>query len=82
MDLRLIVSSLKDNRKTNDAGAGKFVSSAFNSKYYKDKLKSVLVSKLQVNALSKNFPGLDEETISSTPMPLFWLWGLSVKFTS
>lgn len=72
MDLR----DFSNAANTTKVGAAEFAPTVFNSKYYKDKMKTVLASKYQLDAIVKDFPGLDEDTIPSIAVPFLLIMAL------
>lgn len=75
MDLRFVSSSLADSNKTVDMSTGEFAPCVYKSKHYKDKLKTALASKSQMNDIFQKFPGLTEEIITSTAIPFILVMG-------
>ncbi|KAI7889441.1 uncharacterized protein EV154DRAFT_408358, partial [Mucor mucedo] len=47
-----------------------FAKKETDSKYYKDLLKAVISSKIHLNELIKDFPGMNQEKIKNLQMPL------------
>ncbi|KAI9358471.1 hypothetical protein BD770DRAFT_387377 [Pilaira anomala] len=85
MDLRLINLSVEDLKEALDIGNAEFSRAETETKYYKDLLKLVISSKIHLNELVKDFPGLTSEKIKNVKMPLcvvagtqFYVYSLSL----
>ncbi|KAG1081726.1 hypothetical protein G6F61_008864 [Rhizopus arrhizus] len=70
MDLRLINLCADSLKEALDVGNSEFAKKESESKYYKDLLKAVLSSKIHLNELLKNFPGMTQERVKELKMPL------------
>ncbi|CEI94269.1 hypothetical protein RMCBS344292_08483 [Rhizopus microsporus] len=79
MDLRLIVSGMSRQNEIIDAAVAEFSPKVFKSKHYKDKLKTVLASKAQLNSLLKNYDYLDEESLKDIAIPFMTIMGLECE---
>lgn len=69
MDLR-IINSLDDEKTMPDFATGEIAKSILKSKFYKDKLKTVLLSKIDLNQLIESSSKFNESTLSIY-MPFF-----------
>ncbi|KAI8047301.1 uncharacterized protein B0P05DRAFT_592726 [Gilbertella persicaria] len=70
MDLRLINLSDDSHKEALDVGNAEFAKKETESKYYKDLLKAVISSKIHLNELVENFPGITQEKVKNLQMPL------------
>ncbi|KAG2202738.1 hypothetical protein INT47_004762 [Mucor saturninus] len=70
MDLRLIVQLDDSFKEVLDVGNAEFAKKETDSKYYKDLLKAVISSKIHLNELVKDFPGMTQEKVKNLQMPL------------
>ncbi|KAG2218289.1 hypothetical protein INT45_000971 [Circinella minor] len=76
LDLRIIISRMNDEGSL-EVGTGEFASALTinNTKLYKDKLKSVLVSKAHLNNIIKNMKNATPAAIKNIKIPLVQIMG-------
>ncbi|CAO3703383.1 unnamed protein product [Rhizopus stolonifer] len=65
-----------EQNKIIDIAVAKFTPKVFKSKYYKDKLKTVLAIKAQLNDLLRNNEDLDEKTLKDIAISFMTMMGL------
>ncbi|KAI8882640.1 hypothetical protein K501DRAFT_186356, partial [Backusella circina FSU 941] len=70
MDLRLIILSDDSLKEALDVGNAEFAKKETDSKYYKYLLKAVISSKIHLNELVKDFPGMTQEKVKNLQTPL------------
>ena len=85
LDLRLLVSTMDHNEDSDDedeqveSATGEFASTSNTSttKLYKDKLKSVLASKVHLNSILKSMKLIPPSAINSITVPIVQIMGTS-----